>query len=530
MLSAARWRERLLNYYPLLFALYPVLALYNANIYRLRPDELVVPLAVAIAGAAFLTLLFTVLYRSPYKGAAAATLCTLLIFSYEYARLFIAGTFHVILRHQHMLALFAALLAGGLLILAVTRRELRKLAVALSVTGLCLVAMAAGGIVIYTLQQPPTISAPPAAGIRAPLPPPTDAGLPDIYYVILDRYAGEMALRGISDFPNDEFYQTLAQRGFARAPRASANYPKTYLSVASSLNLDYLDNLRTAPEHESTDRQPAFARIQDHTLQRYLRNHGYRYIHIGSRWPQTAANIHADVNMHPDLPDLLSFGWKLYTSTLLNPLGERYFDLSEDGIARRRIRYNFAALGDVAAQPGPKFIFAHILLPHPPYVFGPNGEPRSRREMHGQDPQTSYLNHVRCANLFVIDAVDRILARSARPPLIILQADEGSFSHPEFGGDDQKDGAGINWLTLSDTALVSHLSILTAVRFPEGGAAGLYDTITPVNTLRLAVNRACGAKFPMLPDYNYIFPDTKHIYGFVDVSDRIRCWQPPPSP
>ncbi len=53
------------------------------------------------------------------------------------------------------------------------------------------------------------------------LAPPDPQDLPDVYYIILDRYAGPTALEETYGFDNEPFLTALEERGFERAaPRA----------------------------------------------------------------------------------------------------------------------------------------------------------------------------------------------------------------------------------------------------------------------------------------------------------------------
>ena len=85
----------------------------------------------------------------------------------------------------------------------------------------------------------------------------------------------------------EELTPWLAARGFHVTPDAHANYARTRLSLASILNLDYLDALRGRPVAEL---------LQDHAVGRFLTDLGYRYIHIGSRYQPTRTSPLANVN------------------------------------------------------------------------------------------------------------------------------------------------------------------------------------------------------------------------------------------
>ena len=54
--------------------------------------------------------------------------------------------------------------------------------------------------------------------------------------------------------------------------------------------------------------------------------------------------------------------------------------LTGSEVDRGIVRYTLGELPVVTQLRGPKFVFAHILLPHPPYVFGPNGEKQTLSE------------------------------------------------------------------------------------------------------------------------------------------------------
>ena len=53
---------------------------------------------------------------------------------------------------------------------------------------------------------------------------------------------------------------------------------------------------------------------------------------------------------------------------------------------------------DCASVPGRKFVFAHILLPHPPYVFDANGDPVVKATAEVQPEAELYANQLRFTN------------------------------------------------------------------------------------------------------------------------------------
>jgi len=61
---------------------------------------------------------------------------------------------------------------------------------------------------------------------------------PDIYYLIVDRYANGKVLKQKFGFDNHEFLDFLRAKGFCVADDSRCNYPKTHMSLASSVNID----------------------------------------------------------------------------------------------------------------------------------------------------------------------------------------------------------------------------------------------------------------------------------------------------
>lgn len=168
-------------------------------------------------------------------------------------------------------------------------------------------------------------------------------------------------------------------------------------------------------------------------------------------------------------------------------------------------------------------MFAHLLLPHPPYAFNADGTrvTAEQRESRTQDEQ--YLEQLRYTNARILGLLDRLHAGPAESwPIIVLAADEGPFP-PRYAADE----ADFAWLEATPDELLRKFSILTAVSVPGVDAAGLEasgfsDTMTPVNLFRAVFNAAFEAGLPMLPDRNWIFVDQRHLYDFVEITDRVR--------
>ena len=77
--------------------------------------------------------------------------------------------------------------------------------------------------------------------------------------------------------------------------------------------------------------------------------------------------------------------------------------------------FAFRQLRRVATAPGPKFVFAHILLPHDPYVFKADGSPLSEEEADGTPEPQLYADHLAYANSQIKEIVGYLLAAPRSP-------------------------------------------------------------------------------------------------------------------
>ncbi len=200
--------------------------------------------------------------------------------------------------------------------------------------------------------------------------------------------------------------------------------------------------------------------------------------------------------------------------------------LSLDEPDRHRMRTTYALdhLGDLPEHDKPIFVFTHILCPHPPFLFNRNGATRMRGTLLADGTsggaeadrdfyRIGYKQQVEFVNTKVIEFVDRILAHSKRPPIIILQGDHGPGSRLVFG---RESGS------TTTVDLRERMSILNAYYLPAGGEQALYPTITPVNTFRTVFNYYFGAKYPSLPDQSF-FSAWMTPYRFIEYAPGERA-------
>jgi len=172
----------------------------------------------------------------------------------------------------------------------------------------------------------------------------------------------------------------------------------------------------------------------------------------------------------------------------------------------------FDRLAKVPHMEGSNYVFAHIVCPHPPYVFDQDGGPVPEAEFDiniwGLEQKEHYLNQLIYLNEEVKIFVDRVLSQSDTPPVIILQADHGprnTFIGGQYPSDDMfREG----------------MRIFNAYYMPQQKHELLYDSITPVNSFGVILNTYFGTSYPLLEDKSYNSFEVEP-YRFTDITDIV---------
>lgn len=320
---------------------------------------------------------------------------------------------------------------------------------------------------------------------------------PDIYYIILDMYARPDVQKSSFGYDNTEFVNYLRKKGFYVATDSHSNYTRTLLSLASSLNSDYLANL---DQDGSMDSNQKMLRrmIRNNRIVRILKQSGYNYVLMSSGWEVSADNDQADIVLPNDIITITEMERVLIKKSI--------FDIWwKDSVPYLRpyVKHCFEDMAKLPQTKGPKFTFAHFVCPHEPWLFDKNGnEPTNPATPEMPMAwRKNYTDQVHYVNVMVKRLIDRILATSETPPIIIIQGDHGAFE-PEFYTRWWKTN------TLSNDEIAKgfrpRVSILNAYYFPGKGRKALYPSISPVNSFRVMLNQYFGGHYKMLEDASYI--------------------------
>lgn len=496
------------TWHPFLVGIYPILMLAALNLESIQLRSIIRPLIVSILGTITLWLAMRLLTKDREKAALATTLVLALFFSYGHVYNFLEGDMILGLqvgRHRILALVWTGLLLASLGWIVRYGSRLEAVNQSLNLAAVVLLVFPLVQIGKSVVQDLETPSAKAFADQNAiQLKAPEEKALPDIYYIILDGYSRDDILHKFYQLDNREFLSHLNEIGFRVASCAQSNYAQTQLSLASSLNLNYLESLDDRYAQGNTSRSGLTDLIQHSMARRLLESLGYQTVAFESGYEATEirdADVFLNSHAVQGIDDFESLFIRTTGARLLAE-GVTALKIKPDWEARdqahrTRILYTLNELSKLGSTPGPKFVFAHIISPHWPHVFGPNGEAVHEH----QDSATGYRNQVIFINKQIEAVLDDILANSATTPIIILQGDHGSIIESP----------------------VRRMSILNAYLLPEGGNQAVYENITPVNTFRVIMNYYFGGNFELLPDTSN-YSDYEHPYDYQVVpNERPGC-------
>jgi hypothetical protein len=488
--------------------------MYAVNPGAVTPNEFARAAAAVIIAAAVVMTVASVLYRDWHKGALLAAILMVALFAFDRLYSYVEPLqFAGVRPARRLVALpltYAVLAACAWWIWRRPRPSSRFTALANVVTAGCLLIPSA------TLVRS-HVGAAQADTPMLPLPRVESRAVakPDIYYVVFDRYGDDRTIRQYG-FDNTPFYRYLVEKGFYVAGDSRSNYLKTVLSLASSLNMSYLDPLQVSEGVDSDNWWPVFDWVQNARVIGFLKAQGYRYVHVGSWYWPTTTNALADrnVNAYSAVPYA---ALRLLDSELMAP-ARLVFGTSWLSTRRQqwhRVHRGVEEVVRAAGEGGPTFTFVHILVPHSPYVFDADRTYVSADEESRRSRDRNYTNQVQAANAFARDLIDGILARAAAPPVIILQGDEGPYPAGTTGDR-------YNWRTATSRVLQEKSGILNAYYLPGLDAAALYPSVSPVNSFRIVFNAYFGTRLELLPDRVVGHESDYRPYSFFDLTEVVR--------
>lgn len=434
------------------------------------------PLGLSVLAGVLVYCASAALLRSWLRGAVLATAGVVALLDAAMAAVALGVPIGLLVWHLHRLA----------------RRPLPSLA------QLTRVADVLGGLllVVVSVQAVPLILSRPTDLGRAPTLNLTGPH-PDIYVLLIDGYARADTMDAIG-FDNGPFLAELERRGFSVSDHAESNYRITKGTVPSMMHMRNIPDLDIQIP-ESLDDQARLLRnlLNDAPALDGLRAVGYKVISIPPGFALTDLR-EADELVEHGYPT--EFEQALIERSAVDSVLHLVMPNLMTDLWRERISRAFADVRAIsrADVDEPRFVYAHVMTPHAPFVFNADGSaakppacyPEACRlddatvqDLHLSRAEIAalYTAQVRAINPMILETIDAILADSD-DAVIVLTADHGS----RIDADD----------------LDEWYRPLFAAHTPRQPAL-FGEAVSPTQTMALLLNAYLGGSIPVPPMVRY---------------------------
>lgn len=513
-------------FFPFLFGLYPVLALIAHNSAEM---DLIDGVRALLGSILFVLLLNTIVLlstKNSIKSALITTILILLFFSYGHINL-ISRAWSILGlslgRHRTLIPIYGIILilSAGLIIR--TKKDLSVSVRFLNAFSIILLTLPVIQIFSYQIgvfQSKQQLETALSNSVAVELS--DDINPPDVYYIVVDGYPRGDFISEVLASSNLDFLHKLEERGFFVAHCSMSNYSDTRFSLASTLNMSYLDDGRNIPEVVFPG-STLDSMIRSGSVQKNFSDLGYTIVTFesGYKWLRwDTSDVHLDPAQKQRLVflrgGLNSFEQLLVDTTAAQLVLDIPFLIERNQLEtlenfvnnpreahRERVLFALDQLGQLTRSiREPKFVYAHIIFPHPPFVVDAEGNPLLNSP---EDEITAYADQITYLNRRLIDIVDQLIINSNLEPIIIIQGDHG---------------ATIDYESL-EIDKVNRLGILNAYYLPEridmndekvvNSYENLYPNITPVNSFRLIFDQYFGGNYGLLEDKSILGKQSPYI-------------------
>jgi hypothetical protein len=320
------------------------------------------------------------------------------------------------------------------------------------------------------------------------------ASKPDIYFLLFDEYESSVSLKKKYNYDNSGLDTFLRNRQFHIQENSTGNYMFTPLSLSSILNMSYLRGVTNDTRLDAKDFVYCSNLIRNNEVIKLLSANGYEIVNY-SIFDLAGKPSQVEQSILPIRTRLITcrtlfyylkkdIGWMFYNNgrfkiswlvknTIYKPLNDnnRTIELVKNA--------------SVAKSHNPRFIYAHILMPHYPFFYDSTGKLKNETEIYNEGDDNhiqSYLAYIPYTNAKVRELITEIQKNTHDSAVIIFMGDHGYRYIPE------------------NKNARSMCKNQNAVFFPAKNYDLFYDSISGVNEFRIVFNSLFNTKFPLLKD------------------------------
>lgn len=435
-----------------------------------------------------ISILITGLFYFFYRNFQKAFLLTFLTMGFnfffgpahDFLRTILGNSFFA--KHTFILPLSAILILVIIVLLKRTKKDLSTLTMYLNILMLILVIIDTGNVILN--QRNREISS--VVKLPKELTTCDTCAKPDIYLIVADEYANNKLLKGSLGFDNSNYENALSKRGFHVIQNSKSNYNSTPFSIASLLNMNFIDSLGDSFNDKSLN--ASFNQINNNVVTTWLKQQGYA-IKNYSAFP-------LDNIPNPVTSTFFYSGTLLFTMHTF--IGRFNSDIRWNFITRFKIKseikrfvqskldINQKVIDNTIKEAqqknsSPRFVYLHLMIPHFPYLTDSTGTPdyETSSLTTQRFDKEKYLSYLQYGNRIFLNLIDEIQAASPKS-IIIFMGDHG-FRFIEGNPN-------------------NHFMNFNSVYLPEKNYQQFYDSISMVNQFRVLFNTSFNQRLPLLND------------------------------
>ncbi|MDB5197812.1 MAG: synthase family protein [Flaviaesturariibacter sp.] len=320
---------------------------------------------------------------------------------------------------------------------------------------------------------------------------------PNIYFIVLDAYTSSVSLKSEFNFDNRLLDSAFQASDFFISKASQSNYNVTPFSLASTFSLNYLRPDLGADTITSNLFLRAMETFKHNPLTSFFKKQGYALRNYGCfevadaplatkpYFPETHKMLIDNQTLYARVQRDIGWNFQLRALSGQFVIPKSYREDKAYHIFRNQ--YNWQHLIAELNKPDeedPKFVYAHLELPHEPFYLNGDGSFASDTAiLKGTfDPRKGYVEQTKFANRFLMQLLPLVKKQKGRETVVVIEGDHG---YKFFSKQEEP---------------IKGFANLNAYYFSDGDYKLLYDGISPVNSFRVIFNKYFCQSLPLLRD------------------------------
>ncbi len=316
---------------------------------------------------------------------------------------------------------------------------------------------------------------------------------PPVYLILLDGYFGSKGLKAYFNYDNTRFENFLQRNDFHVVPSTHSNYLFTLYSMASLLNMKYLEGIGEPVLSNHYGYITAATGIKENLVCKFFASQGYSINNFSifdvagipagyssGLLTEKVQLINSQTMYYRVNKWLLSFPGKIGLKKQSAEEYENSFINNNEAVMERTL------LQSRSQNKQPSFTYCHLVMPHEPYVLDSNGvrirNTAGLERLSKDSIDQLFLQYEIYVNKRISTFIEELKKTTAGNAVILLMSDHG-----------YKEARITNDATMP-------FYNLNAVYLPQKNYSGWYSGISNVNQFRVLLNTLFHQQMPLLAD------------------------------